>query len=458
MFLPEKLTPRQVLTILRSSLQGDLWQLWSLTALMLSSWPMLRKCSHELRSAVSKCNFAVHPYCAEGEEPTESAKEKAALVKRAMQSMRPQPSCTEEKGFRGMVYDMLDSFLLGLSVVELVWQEKNGELLPRAASWVHPRHFGWTMDGGRLVLTGLDYKTFIEMDERKFLVCPFQSQSGSVLGAGMVRPIAWWWSAMVFNREWMLTAAQKFGQPFRHITYKQGLPQEEIARLEAAADDAGAAGWMITPEGTLVTVQMPHSLGTDNPSRTIKAEADKEVQMLFLGQTSTTEATPGKLGGDDAKLEVRRERIEELASVVAEWLTQQFAAAVVLANYGTDDEVPTVAPDFSEPLSAVDAAVMVKTLMETGLPFTAEEIFHLLNMPVPEKGDLVVQRGTLGIMQDPAEQPVQPTLEQQVEEQSALAEAAGAFDQPGVEAKAAKAKSAQKKTISPTQTWITQRY
>jgi phage gp29-like protein len=389
---------------------------------------MLRKCSHELRSAVAKVKWSVKPFCEEGKEPTASAKEKAALVARAMKGFRPDPAITDERDFKGLVYDIMDSFLLGLSVVEVLWHERNGERLPRAAMWVHPRHFAFTMSEGRLALFNGDGKItgYYKVDPFKFIVSSDQSQSGSVLGMGMVRPIAKFWSAWVFNFEWMMNFAQQFGTPFRTATYKPGLAKEEIDKIENSLADSGNSRWALGPEGTVFEVSQPNSLGPDNAHRSLKNMADEEVQMLFLGQTATTSPTPGKLGNDESHMEVRRERIEELAQFVGTML-KQFSRAVVMANYGDDEETPEIAPDMTEPETPKEAADRTGALINTGLPFVAEKIYGDLNQPIPEKGDVVVQKGSgIGIMSDPKDTVIQPSFDEQVEQQTKMAEAMGA--------------------------------
>src|ERR1041385_4819787 len=74
--LPSKLTPKQIVMILRSALGGDIWQQWQLMSLMLDSWSMLRKCSHEIRQGGGRAPYAGHSPPPEGEETTHSAQQK----------------------------------------------------------------------------------------------------------------------------------------------------------------------------------------------------------------------------------------------------------------------------------------------------------------------------------------------------------------------------------------------
>lgn len=406
--LPDKLSPKQILQILRSALGGDIWQQWQLCSLMLDSWPMFRKCSHELREAASNANYAVHPYVEEGSEPTDTAMEKAQTVRRAMKNFKPNPF-TDEKEWTGFVYDLGDAMLNGLSMSELMWTVVDGpdgpERLPRAAAWVHPRHFTFTNDGTIAVFDD-DYRRLmynmagrigVTPDMRKFICAQFMSRSGSSLGAGLMRPLAWYWAAVVFNREWMMKAAQNYGAPFLDVTYKPNTLQEDLKRLDAEIAQGLANRFVRHKEGTTLAVTAAQSMGTDNPQRHMAEMADEACTFLFLGQEGTTKTQPGSLGGkDDSKSEVKRERVEGLAKWLGTGPLAQFARATLLCNWGEDSECPTITPDFT---AATDPLAQAQrdTIFITGkVPMKVEEFYPANNLTVPEPGDLVTVGGQIG--------------------------------------------------------------
>jgi phage gp29-like protein len=410
--LPSKLSPKQVLQILRSALGGDIWQQWQLLSLMLDSWPTLRKCSHEIRQAVSMVRYIVRPWTEEeGEEATDDAKERADLVSRGMRNMKPDPT-TDEKGFTGMVYDLTDAMLNGLTMSELMWWEKNGEILPRASAWVHPRHFTFGNNGklavfdsfyNRLNFT-LAQSPGLSPDQNKFLIAQFMSRSGSSLGAGLMRPLAWDWSAVIYNREWMLGFAQKYGNPFLDLAYKAGATQDEVQKLNALAANASSQGWLTHPDLSTVTIHPAQSLGADNPQVHIMKLADEHCMELLLGQSSTTKQVPGKLGNSDTQDKVKREMVQGIAAFIAEVLTTQFASAICRLNYWDDDMCPTVVADFTEPNDPLEEAQRDQVFLQAGVPMNAEEFYQRHNMVLPETGDMVMVGGKLGVLGDTSEE------------------------------------------------------
>lgn len=417
---------------------GDMWQLASLVEVMLDSWPVLKKCQHELRSAVSTTKFSVHPFAEEGKKPTPRAEEKAALVRKAMTSFRPDPQVTDEHGFDGMIYDLANAYLIGLTVVEQQWHNVDGALLPRACTFVHPAHIVLD-DLAKIQLSNSISGQTIPFDPNYFMSSVFQSQSGSAYAMGMVRSVGWWWAAMLATQQWIFGSAQKYGSPYTFLTYARSLMgnKAELDKIEESLSNSGANRWIMAPEGCEADLKPPGTMGTDNPQRYLKEQADKEVMQLFLGQTSSTNAEPGRLGNNDQHMEVRAERKEGVAKWIGTTLTEQWAPAILRRNYGEDGECPRVAPDLTEVETRLQTAQRVAAEINTGLPFVAEEVYDELNRKIPQEGDLTVQRGQLGTMSDPAGTPIQPTLEEQVEQAGMIAEARGQFQEPqgGVQAR-----------------------
>lgn len=413
--LPSKLSPRQVLQILYAALAGDVWQQWQLLSLMLDTWPMLRKCAHEVRQAVAQCKYVVTPWTAEeGDDPTQEALDKAEVVRRAMNSFKPDPM-TDESGFTDMVYDIMDAILNGLCMEEIIWyRSTDNVILPRAAAWVHPRHFTYGNDGRLAVFDDmynrlnfqLAYRPGQPPNPNKFLIPQFKTRSGSALGYGLVRPLAWSWSSMVFNREWMLAFAQKFGNPFLDASYKPGMDDGQMRDLEAFMRNAGAQGYCLHPEGSTLTVHPQQSLGPDNAHRAIWALADEQCCNLLLGQSGTTTKTPGKLGHDDTQEKVKREVVQGWASCVAKLLTSQFAAMVCRVNFGDDDECPQVGADFTEEIDPQAQAQRDQVFITGGVPMVAPEFYDRHGMKMPQPDDIVLVRGHLGVMADFTQQTV----------------------------------------------------
>lgn len=412
--LPQKMQPKHVAMILRAALGGDLWQQWQLQTLMLDAWPMFRKCSHELRDAVARTKFKVRPHCIEGQEPTQDALDRAELVSRALDSFAPNPF-TDEAGFRDMVYDMTDAVLSGLTMVEVIWNEpqrrgSTWERLPRASSWVHPRHFTFD-NNGQIVIYDDFYKRLQypvpgsgkmlwgdKPDPDKFLTAQYRSRSGSALGSGLMRPLGWYFSAVMYNRDWMFSSAQRYSTPFIEATYSNAMAQNqaELDQLENFISGGLSNGYIMHREGTTITVHSPPAPGAENHQKTLMTSADEACMFLLLGQSSTTKGTAGTLGNEQGRTDVKRERVEAVAQWVCDGPLHQFCRAILRVNYGNEDHCPTIEADFTEVPDPMKEAQTSSIFMNSGVPMVAKDFYAKHNLTQPKSGDLVLVRGQLG--------------------------------------------------------------
>lgn len=436
--LSSKLNPNQTSLILRSALGGDLWQQFQLYLLMLDTWPMFRKCDHEIREAVSSVKFVARPYCEDGKEPTASAKEKADFVNRNFKTMRPN-RFNDERSFKGMVYHMSGGFSMGLMMEELIYNQPkytgNGqfEQTLRAAAFVHPRAFTFANSGEIAIFDDNYNRLYFKLgegrqspDPKKFVCGQFLSSSGSTLGAGYMRPLAWSWSSVVYNREWMARAAENFGAPFVDVTYRPGMSPAELSTLDRNIKAGLANRFIRHLEGTTLNVVPASSLGSDNPQRALMEMADRQCQMLMLGQTSSTGIDGGgNYGQSQAHMTVRGDRIEGVAKWVAAEPLTQVAQSILMVNYGDNvEEIPTIEPEFDKPMSAMEQAQFLAILGSCPVPMAAEKIYHRMGFAVPEKGDKILCRGQLGVLGD-TDQVIDPSPEPDGPEGSKPKQAAG---------------------------------
>lgn len=403
--LPNKLTPAQVLQIMRSALGGDLWQQWQLQKLMSDSWVMFRKCAHELRSTIAGVRFTVQPYAEPGKQPSSMAKKKAACVARGLKAWRPDPF-TDEKGMPGMIYHLLDSVLSGVSLVELQWQVINGEILPRAATWVHPRQFTFS-NGGRIAIWDMNMKAMVNPDPDKFIVMQYLSDSGSALGCGLVRPLGQYFSFLVFNREWLAKFGEKHGSGFLKAFYGNGATEEDMKKLKGFVENAQANKWILLNKDLQEDAEYtsPANLGPDNPHRAVMDMCDEAATMLLLGQTATTHGNKGSSGINNNNNQVQKgvltSRKEELAGNVAEAPLTQVARAICRVNFdGDDTECPIILADMTEPLTAQEKGMVITALSTTKTPMMLDDYYELTGTQAPTEGAQVINpsTGEIGLM------------------------------------------------------------
>jgi len=389
--LRKGITPERVEQILRGAFAGNLLYQWELFDIMEDTWPMLQKCLNELKRAVEQMTFVPVPYSI-GKKTSALAEKKKNLLATALKSFRPV--ITEDENEPGsMIYDLCDAIGKGISVQELLWEPRKTAdgmaILPRCAKWVHPIHYGYRAGqiGLKLCPSGMG-DLWIDFPPNKFLVGICKSKTGHPIGGGLLRCLAAFWIASNFSWEWVLNLAQMFGIPIRWATYDP-TKANLLDDIEEMLENMGSAGWGAFPAGTTLELKEAISKAADNPQAYILEVSDLMCNILILGQTLTT--TVGKSGSralGEVHASVRKDIVEYYAHWVAKMLRYQFIPALMLLNFGNNDEDPDLIPDIDEPQDGKAMAERDQILtVQMGLPVGKKWLYERHEIPMPEDGD-----------------------------------------------------------------------
>jgi phage gp29-like protein len=389
--LRQGITPERVEQILRGAFAGNLLYQWELFDIMEDTWPMLQKALNELKRSVERMTFAPIPYSI-GKDISPLAAKKKDLLSTALKSFRPQIT-EDENEPGGMIYDLCDAIGKGISVQEILWEPRKTAdglaILPRCTKWVHPIHYGYRAGeiGLKLCPDGMG-GLWIDFPANKFLIGISKAKSGHPIGGGLLRCLAAFWIASNFSWEWVINLAQMFGIPIRWATYDPTKPNL-LDDLEDMLINLGSAGWAAFPTGTTLELKEAVQRAADNPQAYILEVADLMCNILILGQTLTT--TVGKSGSralGEVHASVRQDIIEYYAHWVAKMLRYQFIPALMLLNFGHNDEDPDLIPDINEPTDGKAMAERDQILtVDMGLPVGRKWLYDRHEIPMPEEGD-----------------------------------------------------------------------
>ncbi len=415
------ITPTYIESVMRGAFAGGHLQMFELFDLMEDTWPRLSKNLNELKDAVIAMDWKLEPWCEEDEPPSKSAQEKCKLITTALWRMRPEPQA-DENGFEATIYDVMDAWAKGTSVIEVLWEMRQaGDLgditAPRATSWVHPVNYAWSNDG-RLGLrteqiTGGPSLTkgnpayalssnnltggrmeLMEFPPDKFLIAIKKAKTGGALQTALLRSLCWWWCAANFSSDWLMNLAQLFGLPFRWANTANGAPESTVTAVCDMLENMGSAGWACFPEGTTLELKEPGSLGTQSPQADLLERADTNCDLLILGQTLTSQV--GDTGGAFAAAKVHEgvkgEKIAACANFAASVINTQLIPAILRQNYGDDEECPEFCP---EPEAIEDVKLNAERdaiLLTAGMEMPKEWFHKRHNVPLPQNGEEVINK------------------------------------------------------------------
>lgn len=388
-------SPRNLANLKESINTGDTVYIETLFRAMFDAWPRLKKNAGELAGAVRRLSWSVAPWSERGAQPTPEDQEMADLVDRAL--WRTGTCCQDE--WAQSTSDLISSItyapLRGLTVHEIIWEAAGGEILPRHYKPLLPSYYGWeTLVGepDKLLL----YPNGLYSDRRgekfpscKFLISMDKSTIDHPIFNATLRSLVIWFGAAVWGPRWLMQYAETFGVPLRHGKYTDPGDKTE---LEKVLKNSAKSSWLVTKDKATIEVLDRARSGETMPQYTLIQEADKQCDLLLLGQTLTSDT--GKGGGGSYALGevhegVRKERIIGVADFVRDVLQTQLVPAILKLNYGyVPDRLPQIVCSIPGDKATKDRVDLMDGLINRlGVSLSKQYVYDELGLPVPGADD-----------------------------------------------------------------------
>jgi phage gp29-like protein len=316
-------------------------------------------CFQQRRLAVVSREWDVEP----GDD-SPRAEEAAAFLREQLH--RIQWDAVTDKMLWGLFY--------GYGVGECLYSRSSKRRVQLDAIKVRKqRRFAWTPEM-ELRLRTLYEPDGVPLPPHKFWVYSAGADNDDEpYGLGLAHWLYW---PVFFKRngiKFWLVFLEKFGQPTGKGTYPPNAQPEERQRLLAALQAIHVDSSVIVPEGMVIELIEAARSGTADYTE-LHDRMNAAIAKVILGQVASTEGTPGKLGGDDMHMDVRRDLTKADADVVcqsfnlgpARWLTEW--------NFGPDVALPRVWRDIEDSEDLNTRAERDKHLNDMGFRPTLAEV------------------------------------------------------------------------------------
>jgi len=223
---------------------------------------------------------------------------------------------------------MLSGLLYGFSVAEVMWGYDGGQVVISEIKVRNRRRFKFT-NSGELRLITTEAPKGIELPDKKFWAVTFGADDDDeIYGRGLGYWVYW---PVKFKRSgiryWMIFL-DKYGMGTAVGKYPPGTNKDGQSKLLDAAGALQKDSAVIIPNTMMIELlEATRSSGGDY--NLMCARMDKAIAKVIIGQTASTEGTPGKLGNEDAQNDVRQEYVKADADLLCEsfnegparWLT-----------------------------------------------------------------------------------------------------------------------------------------
>jgi phage gp29-like protein len=393
------LTPQRLSSILRAAANGE-----PETYFELAEDIEERDLHYAAVMATRKRSVAQLPISVKAASDSPEHLKHAALVQ----------SWIDDDILRSSLFDMLDSIGKGLSVMEIDWQYRHGNQLPRELIWRTQRWFTFDQADGETVLLreGVSGEP---LAAHKFVVHRHKTKSGLTIRSGVARVACWAWMFKAFTvKDWAIFC-QNFGQPIRIGKYGRGATEAEKDVLWRAVSGIAGDCAAIIPREMMIELTEVGSKGTSTDMYERRADwHDRQISKLVLGQTTTTDAVSGGHAVSQEHRLVQEDIERSDAMSVSSTLNMQLIPNIIAFNFGPQDRYPTIRIGRPDEVPLGEFAEAFDKLAPHGL--TAEESFlrDRMGIPAPKAGAVLV--GGRAVATSPGEDlPTPPIKKEQPE-------------------------------------------
>ena len=299
-------------------------------------------------------------------------------------------SLAESPRFRRLCAACLDGLGKGFSAVEIDWDLSGRRWRPRDYLWRDPRWFRWGLQDP-LELRLLDEAAPLEglplAPGRWVVHCP-SLREGIPARGGLARVAA---AAFLLRsyalRDWM-GFLDVFGIPSRIGKYDASAKEDDRRVLRRAVNElASGAGAVIPDSMQLELVEAARGSATDAFER-ICRWLDQQVAEAVLGQSATTEGTPGRLGSDQAQADVRHDILVSDCADLSDTVNRDLVAVYVALNHGPRDpgDCPRIELRPPDPEDVDSLSKSLRMLVPLGLEVEGAAVRKRLRLPDPPEG------------------------------------------------------------------------
>jgi len=297
--------------------------------------------------------------------------------------------------------ELLKAILYGYYAGEVLWRQNNGAVRIGKILGKHPRRFSFSVNRELRLLTPESMIEGEEVPARKFIVFIY-GDSDNPYGKGLGQKL-WWpvWFKKNGIKFW-LVFLEKFGMPTVVGKYPPGTePEQQQALLDAIDAIQQETGIKIPNDMALDLLEAASRGGSSKTdSYNIMCDyMDAQISKAVLGQTASTEGTPGKLGGEEERGQVRQDILEADADLLDGCLNETLIRWIVDYNFPGVEEYPRIKthaerkPDLKE-RSEIDETVTTKI----GVPVGKKYFYETYGIPEPEEEEELVEPPARGGM------------------------------------------------------------
>lgn len=320
-------------------------------------------------------------------EPASEAAEDLEIAAAVQRDIVDRPSWPR------LLLSCLDALAKGFSAVEMIWQTEQVPWFPQRYEHRDPRWFRYDRESGRRLLlwSGGAEDEGTPLEPMKWVIHEPELISGLPIRRGLAMPAAYLHLAKFASLASWAAFLKVFGYPLRIGKYSKHATAADQRVLRRAIQNIGRDLGAIMPDDMVIEIVNAIAPGGSiEHYERLCNWADRQIEIGVLGQTATTEGTPGRLGSDAAQDQVRKDILVADAREVAATAQGQIVVPYVDLNFGARKVYPRVRLPVPDREDVKTLAEAVSKLVGAGLRVKQKEVRGRLGLSEPEEDDEIL--------------------------------------------------------------------
>lgn len=232
---------------------------------------------------------------------------------------------------------MLFGVFYGYAVAEVIYGQDEGKIGIEAIKVRDRRRFRYGKDGDLRLLTRSQMTEGVPCERPYFWdFCCGADHDDEPYGMGLAHWLYW---PVLFKRnglKFWLIFLEKFGMPTAVGSYDENATTDEQRKLLYAARALQTDSGIIKPKSMDIDLIEAARSGTAD-YKVFHDTMNAAIQKATLGQTASTEGTPGKMGSENLRADVRADIVKSDADLVCESFNLGPLEWLVRWNFPTAD-------------------------------------------------------------------------------------------------------------------------
>jgi phage gp29-like protein len=316
-------------------------------------------------------------------------------------------------GLDGLLEKLLHALGYGVSIIEIFWDvepdgltpyrqmiaesagvpfEPGPAVVPRRFEHKFPGHFCFDRAGALYLRTALASPTPVQ--PRRFISMAYNGVFENPYGCGLLAKVQWLYWFKKNAKSFWARASERLASPSTVAKYPAGQPAMKDILMDVLADLQNC-GYAAYPDSS--TIEMLHKATQAGEFgkglEGFCTYLDNEVSKVF--SSATLISNEGKASGSYAlgKVhdEIRGEKIEGDARLVAAAITRDLIRPLVDYNFGPQFPVPQFSITTREQEDLKVEAEKYGILIRAGVPIGVDHIYERFRIPAPEQGQRVLR-------------------------------------------------------------------